>query len=82
FVLDCDCVDCVFYVCVAYVGVGVFEYVCLFFQAEDGIRGLRMSRGLGDVYNRQQQRAYKLLTSRYYHSTFAKILPEITYPYN
>ena len=26
----------------------------LFFQAEDGIRVLRMSRGLGDVYKRQK----------------------------
>ncbi|GAB5854755.1 hypothetical protein JMUB7535_26650 [Staphylococcus aureus] len=26
-----------------------------FFQAEDGIRDLRMSRGLGDVYKRQNQ---------------------------
>ncbi|GAB5800447.1 hypothetical protein JMUB7524_27350 [Staphylococcus aureus] len=25
----------------------------MFFQAEDGIRDLRMSRGLGDVYKRQ-----------------------------
>ncbi|GAB5786427.1 hypothetical protein JMUB7524_09030 [Staphylococcus aureus] len=25
----------------------------VFFQAEDGIRDLRMSRGLGDVYKRQ-----------------------------
>ena len=25
-----------------------------FFQAEDGIRGLVRSRGLGDVYKRQQ----------------------------
>ncbi|GAB5782315.1 hypothetical protein JMUB7526_28560 [Staphylococcus aureus] len=25
-----------------------------FFQAEDGIRDLRMSRGLGDVYKRQR----------------------------
>ncbi|WP_460379503.1 hypothetical protein, partial [Staphylococcus aureus] len=25
-----------------------------FFQAEDGIRDLRMSRGLGDVYKRQE----------------------------
>ena len=29
--------------------VGVF----FFFQAEDGIRGLVRSRGLGDVYKRQ-----------------------------
>ena len=27
-----------------------------FFQAEDGIRDLRMSRGLGDVYKRQEVR--------------------------
>ena len=31
---------------------------CFFFQAEDGIRDLVRSRGLGDVYKRQlQQRA-------------------------
>ena len=29
------------------------EYI--FFQAEDGIRDLRMSRGLGDVYKRQAE---------------------------
>ena len=29
---------------------------CLFFQAEDGIRNLVRSRGLGDVYKRQDQR--------------------------
>ena len=28
--------------------------VCCFFQAEDGIRSLVRSRGLGDVYKRQQ----------------------------
>ena len=28
-------------------------YVVLFFQAEDGIRDLVRSRGLGDVYKRQ-----------------------------
>ncbi|GAB5782379.1 hypothetical protein JMUB7526_28570 [Staphylococcus aureus] len=28
--------------------------VASFFQAEDGIRDLRMSRGLGDVYKRQK----------------------------
>ena len=28
---------------------------CFFFQAEDGIRDLVRSRGLGDVYKRQQQ---------------------------
>ena len=29
--------------------------VCFFFQAEDGIRDLVRSRGLGDVYKRQSQ---------------------------
>ena len=28
-------------------------FVCVFFQAEDGIRYLVRSRGLGDVYKRQ-----------------------------
>ena len=30
-------------------------YVCFFFQAEDGIRDLVRSRGLGDVYKRQSK---------------------------
>ena len=30
-------------------------YSCFFFQAEDGIRDLVRSRGLGDVYKRQAQ---------------------------
>ena len=29
------------------------DVVCFFFQAEDGIRDLVRSRGLGDVYKRQ-----------------------------
>ena len=33
--------------------------VCFFFQAEDGIRDLVRSRGLGDVYKRQQQRVQR-----------------------
>ena len=33
--------------------VGVVYVVVFFFQAEDGIRGLVRSRGLGDVYKRQ-----------------------------
>ncbi len=28
-------------------------YFCFFFQAEDGIRDVERSRGLGDVYKRQ-----------------------------
>ena len=30
-----------------------FVFVCFFLQAEDGIRDLVRSRGLGDVYKRQ-----------------------------
>ena len=32
-------------------------WFCFFFQAEDGIRDLVRSRGLGDVYKRQGHRA-------------------------
>ena len=32
----------------------IFHYRKLFFQAEDGIRDVERSRGLGDVYKRQQ----------------------------
>ena len=32
-------------------------YYCFFFQAEDGIRGAQESRGLGDVYKRQEAKA-------------------------
>ena len=32
-----------------------FVFSCFFFQAEDGIRDLVRSRGLGDVYKRQLQ---------------------------
>ena len=31
-----------------------FLFLCFFFQAEDGIRDLVRSRGLGDVYKRQE----------------------------
>ena len=31
----------------------VIDMLCFFFQAEDGIRDLVRSRGLGDVYKRQ-----------------------------
>ncbi len=31
------------------------QHVIFFFQAEDGIRGLVRSRGLGGVYKRQSQ---------------------------
>ena len=39
--------------CVGYVVRCVLGCVFFFFQAEDGIRDLVRSRGLGDVYKRQ-----------------------------
>ena len=38
-----------------YFDILLFFYWCFFFQAEDGIRYLVRSRGLGDVYKRQAQ---------------------------
>ena len=39
-----------------YLSAIVFRVFCVFFfQAEDGIRDLVRSRGLGDVYKRQQR---------------------------
>ena len=53
-VVLCDCIECfcvfLFFVCVVFF---FFFFVCFFFQAEDGIRDLVRSRGLGDVYKRQ-----------------------------
>ena len=40
----------------------VIAWVFFFFQAEDGIRDLVRSRGLGDVYKRQEQRLGRLGT--------------------
>ena len=40
--------------CLLYYTVAVICYLCFFFQAEDGIRDLVRSRGLGDVYKRQR----------------------------
>ena len=33
----------------------LFCFVVFFFQAEDGIRDAQESRGLGDVYKRQEE---------------------------
>ena len=41
-------------VLIGYVSIGCVDVDgCFFFQAEDGIRDLVRSRGLGDVYKRQ-----------------------------
>ena len=48
-----------------WLGSGLFDCGCFFFQAEDGIRGSPWSRGLGDVYKRQLHGpALDLLTTR------------------
>ena len=48
---------CIEYGCVGVkmviIDVRLYEVLCFFFQAEDGIRDLVRSRGLGDVYKRQ-----------------------------
>ena len=49
------------YVCVASSCL-MLKSVCFFFQAEDGIRDLVRSRGLGDVYKRQPDRSSILLS--------------------
>ena len=40
---------------------------CFFFQAEDGIRDAQESRGLGDVYKRQQDTIRKAVEFRLAH---------------
>ena len=53
---------------------------CFFFQAEDGIRDAQESRGLGDVYKRQELRAILdhagagLLVTDEHHATVAAAL--------
>ena len=47
---------CVVFVCVFF-KLNIMYVFVFFFQAEDGIRDLVRSRGLGDVYKRQAQRA-------------------------
>ena len=47
-------------VCICCICCVFFFYLCFFFQAEDGIRDLVRSRGLGDVYKRQALRQCSL----------------------
>ena len=48
----------------------LFSAVFFFFQAEDGIRDLVRSRGLGDVYKRQTENAYMAYASEGGHTDF------------
>ena len=52
--MQCDVSDLISsdWECVLICLVMMFNF-CFFFQAEDGIRDLVRSRGLGDVYKRQ-----------------------------
>ena len=52
--LDSECLCCVI-LCARDYCVFFFFLLFVFFQAEDGIRDLVRSRGLGDVYKRQIQ---------------------------
>ena len=56
-VVEVCCADGVRCVCVSY----DVAAVVVFFQAEDGIRALVRSRGLGDVYKRQVTSRVRLL---------------------
>ena len=45
-------------------GLAIDLVVCFFFQAEDGIRDLVRSRGLGDVYKRQGEEELRTKAER------------------
>ena len=47
---------CLIFVVLVFICCGLFVMIVFFFQAEDGIRDLVRSRGLGDVYKRQVRR--------------------------
>ena len=52
--VECVCNVCFFFfICLLLCVLCVVLCVVFFFQAEDGIRDLVRSRGLGDVYKRQ-----------------------------
>ena len=55
--------------------MGVCDCVGFFFQAEDGIRDLVRSRGLGDVYKRQLRNysTFKLINRKPIETVFPKI---------
>ena len=74
YILDVSCVivcECVWIIFLCLV-------VVFFFQAEDGIRDLVRSRGLGDVYKRQAPRRRSGAGKRY-RSTTGTERPDSTY---
>ena len=52
-------------------GTDVWSYIVFFFQAEDGIRDLVRSRGLGDVYKRQVLLVWYLLQKIFSNTVYA-----------
>ena len=60
------------YVCV--IKIGNLFFFFFFFQAEDGIRDLVRSRGLGDVYKRQDQGQPEILQCQACYHRHAKDL--------
>ena len=53
-----------------WIGDDVKEMCVFFFQAEDGIRGFCLARGLGDVYKRQSKGRPLWCTSQLAPSTY------------
>ena len=51
----------IYVICICCVCVYVCVFFVFFFQAEDGIRDLVRSRGLGDVYKRQCMPSAKMI---------------------
>ena len=69
FVIGYLSITVIFDLCSVFVDVVVIVLlVCFFFQAEDGIRDLVRSRGLGDVYKRQL-----FLFVRFFHTKLAYV---------
>ena len=51
--------------------------MCFFVQAEDGIRDLVRSRGLGDVYKRQQNRVMLGERARHVLISLRPVVPPV-----
>ena len=64
-------IDCFFFLLFCFV---FFLFCLFFFQAEDGIRDLVRSRGLGDVYKRQLLSSLSGLEERYRNRCNLKLL--------
>ena len=72
-IIDISCVLCA--------AVRLCVFIVFFFQAEDGIRDLVRSRGLGDVYKRQEfwreSKISKVMYQRFWTSTSNQFYREV-----